>query len=206
MFFCNIASANINVKFLNVISFRNLRSKIGYALLKRLAKSVDRNVHSVHLYSAKKVAVIFQPAGQEEFEKVQQFIKSLKDKGIYITAVGFIREKKIPNIFLLRKGYDFFCYDDLNWYCKPTAPFIENFINEKFDILIDLSLERNLPVDYLIYLSKAGFKAGKHFGNGEPFDLTIDVSKNNNISYLVEQLQYYLSLINKPVKHETAEI
>lgn len=206
MFFCNIACANINVKLLNVISFRKLRSKIGYALLKRKVKSVDRNVRSVNLYSAKKAAVIFQPIDQDEFEKVQQFIKSLKDTGIDITAVGFIRDKKIPNIFLLRKGYDFFCFEDLNWYCKPVAPFIENLINEKFDILIDLSLERNLPVDYLIYLSKAGFKAGKHFENGHPFDLTIDISKNNNISFLIEQLEYYLSLINKPVKHETAEI
>jgi hypothetical protein len=189
-----------------VTIFRKLRSKIGYALLNRKAKLVDRSVHAVHLYSAKKAAVIFQPTDQSSFEMVQKFIKSLKDEGADVTAVGFVREKKMPNIFLLRKGFVFFCYEDLNWYCKPIAPFVESFIKEKFDILIDLSLDRNLPVDYLSYLSKAGFKAGKHFEKGHPFDLTIDISKNNQLSYLIEQLQHYLSLINKPVKHETAEI
>lgn len=206
MFFCNIAGANINVKFFIVTILRKLRSKIGYALLKRKAKLVDRNVHAVHLYSVKKAAIIFQPIDQPSFELVQNFVKSLRDEGLEVTAVGFIREKKMPNIFLLRKGFVFFCYENLNWYCKPVAPFVESFIKEKFDILIDLSLERNLPVDYLSYLSKSGFKAGKHFEKGHPFDLTIDVSKNNQLSYLIEQLQHYLSLINKPVKHETAEI
>lgn len=186
--------------------FRNLRSKIGYYLLKSKVRTLDRKVQSVNLYSAKKAAVIFQPADQAAFEKVQKFIKLLNENGVSVTAVGYINEKKIPNIFLLRKGFLFYCLEDLNWYCKPAASFVNDFLNEPFDILIDLSLERNLPVDYLSYLSVASFKAGKHFENNHPFDLTIDVSKNNNIEYLIEQLQHYLSLINKPELHETAKI
>ena len=185
---------------------RNLRSKVGYALLRRKVRATDRSVKAVHLYSAKKAAVVFRATGQADFELIQNFIKTMKEEGVDVSAVGFVKEKKIPNMFLLRKGYSFFCLEDLNWYCKPIAPFVESFLKEKFDILIDLNLERCLPLDYLVYLADAGFKAGKHFVGDHPFDLTIDVNKNNNLAYLIDQLQHYLSLINKPVKHETADI
>lgn len=161
-------------------------------------------MQAVHIYSAKKAAIIFQPEDQTAFEAVHKFIKSLQDKGIDVTAVGFINKKKIPNSFLLHKGFIFFCKQDLNWFYKPIADFTESFLKEKFDILIDFSLERNLAVDYLVYLSNAGFKAGKFVEGGHPFDLTIDVSKNNQLNYLIDQLQHYLNFVNKPVTNETA--
>jgi len=160
----------------------------------------------VHLYSARKAAILLNNPLQSEFEMIKKFVFSLQELGVEVTAAGFIPEKKIPNFFLLRKGYHFFGLEHLNWYYKPVASFVDSFLKEKFDILIDLSLERSFPVDYLSVLSDAGFKAGKQFKEGPEFDLTIETSGNNTLAFLLGQLEHYLSLINKPLKHETTKV
>lgn len=184
----------------------DIKLKIGYYLLKRKAAARERKVKAVHLYSAKKAAILLNNPVQSEFEMIKKFVFSLQELGVDVTVAGFIPEKKIPNFFLLRKGYVFFGLEHLNWYYKPIGSFVDSFLKEKFDIMIDLSLERSFPVDYLSELSDAGFKAGKFFREGPEFDLTIDTSGNNTLAFLLDQMEHYLSLINKPLKHETTKV
>lgn len=185
---------------------RNIRTRIAYFLLAGKFRSVNRQIEAVNLSAAKKIAIVFQPSNQESFDLIRGFVKKLRERDIEVTAVGFIDAKQIPNIYLLRKGYHFFCRKDLNWYLRPKVLFVENFVHEEYDILIDLCLERNFPADYLTALSKARFKAGKHFPGSKLLDLGIDISKANRLDFLILQLEHYLDLINKPQNYEASKI
>ena len=92
---------------------------------------------------------------------------------------------------------DFFSSSDLNWYNHSKSPIINNFINEKFDILLDLNFGNCKPAYYIVGLSKSPFKVGKLSPQNKLIhDLFIDIDKNNNMDYFMMQAQHYLQLIN----------
>jgi len=129
------------------------------------------------------------------FEVVHNFVKECRDEGKDVFAVGYVPEKKVPENYLLRKSLHFFCLSDLNWYYKPVVPFVELFINERFDLLIDLSINSSYPVDYIVSLSDAGFRAGKRTDDSEHLDLSIDTGNNSDTNYLLQQIVYYLKIL-----------
>jgi hypothetical protein len=108
--------------------------------------------------------------------------------------------------------YKFFCYKDLNWYFKPNEDSVKDFVNKEFDILIDLNLEENLSVRFVIAESVALFKTGR-YSEIEPnyYDLMINVQdkkqmdKNeddeetfeqiNPLRELLDQTEYYLKML-----------
>ncbi|MCB0410113.1 MAG: hypothetical protein KDD29_07825, partial [Flavobacteriales bacterium] len=78
----------------------------------------------------------------------------------------------------------------------PTGTDVTNFIEKPFSILIDLNTEDCFPLEYISTLSKAKFKVGAN-GNyrDEECDLTIDISQNKSLDYLIIQIKHYLKMI-----------
>jgi hypothetical protein len=113
--------------------------------------------------------------------------------------MGFVDDQEIPDHYLLRKGFQFFCQKDLKWSKVPGVPFVRDFSVKTFDILFDLSLEDHFPVNYILKLSPATYKIGRLVKHTE-YDLMIDIEKEISINYLIEQIRHYLSIIhtNKP--------
>ncbi|NJM15859.1 MAG: hypothetical protein HC896_11270, partial [Bacteroidales bacterium] len=59
----------------------------------------------------------------------------------------------------------------------PISVTVESFIQTKFDILINLSLEPSYPIEYVVALSNAQFKVGKFEQDNLHLDLMIDLTK-----------------------------
>jgi len=112
-----------------------------------------------------------------------------------VIALGYVPSKKIPEQFLMRKGINFYCNKDLNWYYKPKNEIVEQFISQDFDILFDLSIDEYFTIKYIGTLSKAQFKVGKNNTNSY-HDMVFDINQNKSIDYLVEQIKHYLSILN----------
>ena len=91
--------------------------------------------------------------------------------------MGYVDSKKLIDHYLYRKGFDFFCKNDLNWYYKPVSSQTEQFINEPFDILINLSLDYQFPIHYISSASKASFKTGRYSATDTSLDFMIDIEK-----------------------------
>lgn len=141
--------------------------------------------------------ILFHHTNEEDFVAIQGFLRELSGNNKQVTGLGFIEAHDIPVFYLLKKGITFFCLKDLNWYYKPQADFVIDFINREFDLLINLSLDNYFPVEYVYALSRARFKAGKLTKGYNYDDLTIDVKESRDIKYLIQQFSHYLSIINK---------
>jgi hypothetical protein len=174
-----------------------IRKRLGYYILKRKLQGFSRRKEYINLEDAGTVGIIFHQTDNKSFETVQRFLKSLASEGKQIVAIGYIQSRKIPDFYLLRRGFNFFCVKDLNWYCRPEPEFAKEFMHREFDILINLSMDNLFPVEYIYALSRARFKAGK-FTNGSGYtDLAIDIKESRDIEYLIENISHYLRLINK---------
>jgi hypothetical protein len=87
----------------------------------------------------------------------------------------------------------------LNWFGKPSTHIIENFINEEYDLLIDLNIHDHFPLKYIAALSKAKFKVGKYKEQDEIiYDMMIDSDNTQKLKYFLRQVDTYIAMLNKP--------
>ena len=126
---------------------------------------------------------------------MKRFLHFLSDQNNKVVALCFVDFKKVPDYYLLRKGFNFFSRKDLNLYFLPQTSFINDFIEKPFDILIDLSTNYNFPLHYICSLSKAKYKIGRQQPLYTNFDLMIDISKENNVEALIENIKYYVPVL-----------
>lgn len=168
---------------------------MGHYNLKKHLKSLNRQVKTHNFNTAKSAGILFSSPDDDSFRAIKDFLTFLSEKDLKVYALGYVPSKKIPQQFLLRKGINFYCKTDLNWYYKPKNEIIEQFVNREFDILFDLSLNDYFTVNYTGSLSKASFKIGVQKENAYQ-DLVIDVNKNKSVEYLIEQIKHYLTLLN----------
>ena len=84
---------------------------------------------------------------------------------------------------------------DFSYWGTPKNKQVDTFINTEFDLLIDISLSSSVYVQVIRSLSRASLKAGWSGSVPDFFDLSINVSKNPQPQFLVEQLIHYLNEI-----------
>lgn len=174
-----------------------IRQKIGSYILKRKIHGLSRKKQFINLADAGTIGIVFHQPDNESFRAIQEFLKKLAAEGKQIAALGYIKGKSVPDFYLLRKGFNFFCDSDLNWFQKPEPGFVGDFINREFDILINLSIDYPFPVEYIYSLSKAKCKVGIYANGTSHSDLVIDVKDNHDVDYLIAQVDHYLRIINK---------
>jgi len=111
-----------------------------------------------------------------------------------VIALGFYDQKELPPMRFSKLGLDFFTRKDLNWYQKPNAPIVKNFVQREFDILIDLHMVNSIPFRYIVASSKANFKIGKYERLSTPFyDFMLSVSDETKFPQFLEQVNHYLN-------------
>ena len=74
-------------------------------------------------------------------------------------------------------------------------PLREELTNSRFDLLIDLTQNRCLPLHYAALYANADFKTGRNLGLNI-HDLMIEMPANENPTPLFNQITHYLQTIN----------
>lgn len=157
------------------------KAYIGRKVLERKLRHSKRNIKVCNISDAKRVGIIFNATHLVSFEIIKNFMKDLSGRRVSVSALGYVHSKKLIDHYLYRKGFIFFTRGNLNWYKKPVKDSVEDFIKKPFDILINLCLEDYYPVQYIVALSAATFKAGKYFNEPHYLDFMIDTEKEKQI-------------------------
>ena len=158
----------------------------------------DREIVPVNFGSAKTCAILYRASDEEESELIKKFVKYLRDYRLSVKALGFYDLPKLPEGVNPKLEYDFFSKKDLNLLMQPSGKTISNFIEEPYDILIDVSMAPVFPFKYIIANSRAKFKVGRQeLEYSGLFDLMIKVEEGKDLKYLLRYIDHYLNIINK---------
>lgn len=157
----------------------NIKARIGKQVINGRLKSVNRNACFLNIFEAKSIGILYDATDTYSFDTVKNFARQLSDRNIILNVLGYVDSKELSEQFLYRKGFDFFCRKQLNWYFRPVSPVTDKFLNEKFDILINLCLEDSYPIRFITALSPARFKAGKYSQDNQYLDFMIDIHKED---------------------------
>jgi hypothetical protein len=174
---------------------KDIQRMAGTLEVRRKLRQVKRDKCIHNFTTARSAGILFTCRNEEAFAAVKEFKEFLESEAIETSVLGYVDDLEIPDLYLLRKGFQFFCQKDLKWSKVPGALFVKDFTRKPFDILFDLSLEDHFPVQTVMKLSQASYKIGRLVTHGE-YDLMINIEKEISIVYLIEQIRHYLSIIH----------
>ncbi|MBN2215494.1 MAG: hypothetical protein JW723_14770 [Bacteroidales bacterium] len=160
---------------------------IGRMVLKKKLKNLNRNTKVCNINEAKTVGIIYNATNSVSFEIIRDFARILMQKKIDVSVLGYVHSKRLIDHYLYRKGFDFFTKNNLNWYNRPKSDTVDDFIKKQYDILINLSLEKYYPIQYILALSPSQFKVGKYFEEPNYMDLMIDIEKEKKAMMAVKE-------------------
>jgi hypothetical protein len=156
-----------------------------------------RHKQFVSLATAKYVGLAYYLDNDQTYSVVSSFVKSLQDKQIKVKAMGYVRDKYMTQRYLPKMTFDFFYEKDLNWFHRPGGNYVKDFLNEEFDIFIDLTIEEQMPIQYISGKANARFKVGRYCeANKDIFDMLIKVEEGSGIDRLINEINHYLTIIN----------
>lgn len=86
---------------------------------------------------------------------------------------------------------------DINWLTKrPNSDVREQIMARHFDLLIDLTQQPSLTMQYMAMYIRADFKVGRFIREGI-HDLTIDTPPQSAPDYLLEQILKYINMFGQ---------
>lgn len=179
---------------------QNIKEMLGKRLLK--TKLETPRTSRVHNFAdARSVAIIYKEKGESFYILVKQYVKYLtSEHGIKnVMAMCYIEDKKaVPYYHVHRLKFDYFTSGDLTWRMEPNCDQVTNFINQRFDILIDFEKEFCLPLRFILAESQAAFKVGHYHPDNEPYyDMMLATDEKDTFDQYVKQVNHYLTLINR---------
>ncbi len=183
------------------MSFINkIKNIVGNYTLKKELQSFKREVKPAKFSfdSCKTVGILFDATNTEDYEIVKRYVLYLREFRKKVNVIGFFNIKQMPPMTYSKLEYDFFSQKELNWMGKPSGVVIQNFINEEYDLLIDLNVHDHFPLKYICALSKAKFKVGKYNeADTSMYDMMIDADNTKTVKYFLRQVDIYIAMMNK---------
>ena len=97
----------------------------------------------------KTVGILFDATNPDDLEIVKRYVVYMREHRKKVKAIGFFNTKEIPSLAYSKLEYDFLSAKELNWYGKPNSAVVKNFIQEEYDLLIDLNVHDHFVLKYI---------------------------------------------------------
>ena len=173
--------------------FNRFRLQSGFARLKQEISKMSRKNRSVSLSSAQNIGILVPIQNEKELQEAEILATQLKKEHKKVKLMGFLFDKTIK--LSSNSNIEIISPEDIEWNYVPKNEKIVNFINNEFDMLINLCTEVCFPLIYITALSKSLFKVGAYDKrNSAFFDFMVETQQHSISGFSVE-LKYYLDKI-----------
>ena len=145
---------------------------------------------SIPYKEATSIGIVFSIEDKTKHDSIKEFIKRLEADGKKVKVIAFLPKKKENYEFM----FDFFTEDDLSFFGKNNSTQAVKFVATPFDILYYVDATPNSFILNLIAASKAKFRIGKFWAEGQPyFELMIESVGETNV--LMDEMYKYSSVL-----------
>jgi len=162
-------------------------------ILNKVKSGPNKFKYPFNLNNSDSIAVLFDATQVDDIQLVKKFVYSFSKGKEKVSAIGYVNKKKKSMDHISILHFDFFTNQNVNWYGKPCGFIVNNFLDYKYDILIDLSLKSYYSLNYLIIASNAKFKIGKSKKDITIFDHEIKSDKDYTLIKLIKKINDYLT-------------
>ena len=173
-----------------------LRENIGRKILKRKLKGFTRETMVHNFETAKSAVIVFDTSTPDSFPAIKEFREFIETNKVKCSVYGYVPQKEVPQEMLFWKNFFFLTKSNLNWYLKPSGETVDSFFKQDPDILVDFSQGLPLELQFLVQLSPARFKIGCFTEQKNDYDLMINLTEQDDMAYLSEQIKHFVSMLN----------
>jgi hypothetical protein len=173
-----------------------IQSAIANARFRRELERLRFPRQAVGFDEAKKIGILYDATRESDYESVKQYIKTVRKEGKEVFALGFVDRKELPPSQFAQYGLDFFTRRNIGWDMIPANLMVNNFIQEAYDIVINLADNTCFPLRYIAAVSHARFRVGRFDKRTTGcYDLMLNIREDTGIAELLAQVENTLRLI-----------
>lgn len=170
----------------------------GEFILNRKLEKNYRNKFFQNIDDIKNMILFFNINDEDEYKNILKITKSLQEEKKIVSVISVINERVIPNYINPTIRFDVITLKDLNFFNIPKNNFVNDFINNEYDLLIDFSEDDDFIFKYLLALSKAKLKIGDISEAKKKYlDLMIKNTDKKNHKLFIENIKHYLTVLKK---------
>ncbi|MFO7874443.1 MAG: hypothetical protein R6U62_08165 [Bacteroidales bacterium] len=167
-------------------------------------KSAKRQRQFVSYDQAREIAILCSLHDKEERDVILHIKDELEADGKRVRMLCLANKKSDPEA-LENLSDDQICYQkEFAWTMRPKTDHLKGFVNNRFDVLLDLSPAKAFPLKYLAVLSPSSYKIGPYHPDFLAiYDLFINAGEECPATELARHAVHYLKLIKTPDNHDT---
>ena len=153
-----------------------------------------RHVAFPRYADVRSILILYESDWQERNPYIRELVQRLLLEDKDVATWGYCAGKKdvtspiLPTSRILGER-------DINILKAPKQEIINDLLRRPFDLLLDLTQQPCLPLQYLAMYAPCDFKAGRLIRKGI-HDFMVDVPPADTPRYLAEQILYYLQSIH----------
>lgn len=173
---------------------------------KQYLAETERERKFVSYDKAKTVLILFESEFTEKNPAIRKIINQLQQDGKKVSAWGFIDKKEIMTSIL--PDFRILHHKQTDFFQKPVISYINELEELEFDLLLDLTIQPILPLQYFALYCKATFKVGAHKTDAAIYDFVLDIDRQKKLPeddefqasevnevYMYDQIIFYLKSI-----------
>jgi len=178
--------------------FRNIRLKIGKAVLAKKISRTKRKVYYSNIGLVKRIGIVWDASKPDEFPGLSRFHQKMHERNIEVNILGYFPGKNLPDQYTAIRYLTCIRKKEMNFLYHPVTYETNNFISNRFEILIDINFKKLFPLQYISSLSNAGFKVGLFESEtmDTPFDLMMEIKNPVDVENYLNQVIHYLEMIH----------
>jgi len=161
---------------------------------RRLGERAGRKTHFIKDHP-NHYGILMDASQVDHRQVVVHFADDLRKAGNRVKILGFL-DKKNESISV---PFDIFTTADLAKVSKvPRSLAVEEFIQQPFDVLINMSIHQDhKSLEYICALSHASFRIGPWFHQlkNSPYDLCLDAGETATLPEWISELMHTLEKI-----------
>ena len=152
---------------------------------------------------AKTVLLLFESDISEKNPVIHKIIHSLQQDGKKVCAWGFIDKKEVATAIF--PDFRILHHKQTDFFQKPLPSYINELKDLKYDLLIDLTVQTFIPLEYVAMYANASCKTGIRKTKLPIYDFILDLDNmetSNELPetpidelYLFNQIIFYLKSI-----------
>lgn len=180
---------------------KKIRLRIGRSVLHSRSGSVIRLKQKFDLEKVARIGIVWDSSNEEDLKHIAALSRKMSETGKSVEVLTWIPGKTVPDRLTGLTNMKFLRRTDLNWNFLPSSADAKAFIDQRFDLLIDINPSAVFPLLCVSTLSPSPMKVGPDVnGNSHelPYDLMIQAGHPFNTAQFIEQALIYLSMISNP--------
>lgn len=178
-----------------------IRLKIGDIILRNKIAGTKRKAHYSGLSQVRNIGIVWDASMTEDFVFLSRFYQKMHDSATNVKILAYFPGKVLPNQYTAVRYLTVIKREELNLFYHPVSKETQAFVDNHFDVLIDLNFKKMVPLQYISSLSNAGLKVGL-FDAGtadSPFDVMMELKNPVNAETYLDHVMHYLGMINSGI-------